>query len=81
MSTRIILIDYIVPLRHEDGDMCTGCPRLNRKQGECEHFGELALKPRTQSTWLRHEKCIRAEERTTHAACSALMMRGDFGDD
>lgn len=78
MSTRIVIIDYVVPARHEDGDMCTGCPRLARKAGSCQHFGQLKLKPKTKSTWLRHPNCIRAEERTQHASHSRVMLASDF---
>jgi len=76
MTTRIVLIDYIIPTYNEKGDECGKCPRLTGKS--CFHFGDLALRPNTKRVYLRHPKCIRAEERTTHAAGSALMMRGDF---
>ncbi len=78
MSTRIVMVDYVVPLRHADGDQCTGCPRHDRKAGACRHFGMLDLKPKTRATFLRHPNCIRAEERTGHASTSAIMHRSDF---
>ncbi len=78
MSNRIVMVDYVVPLRHADGDQCTGCPRLNRLIGYCHHFGALGLKNGTKSTYYRHPNCIRAEERTNHASTSALMFRSDF---
>lgn len=79
MSTRIVLIDYVQPLYSEDGDRCTGCPRLVG-DGRCQHFGALAKKPRARKTYLRHPRCITAEERTRHAAGSAIMIGGDFSD-
>lgn len=78
MSTRIVMVDYVVPARSESGDMCTGCPRHVRKEGACKHFGALELKPGTKSTYLRHLNCIRAEERTTHASHSRVMLKNDF---
>lgn len=78
MSTRIVLVDYVVPMQTKDGDICTGCPRLDRPNGECRHFGTLVLKPRTNSTYRRHANCIRAEERTKHSSISQIMYRNDF---
>ncbi len=78
MSTRIVIVDYVVPVGHEDGDQCTGCPRHDRKAGTCKHFGNLALKPGTKMTYLRHLNCVRAEERTRHASHSKIMMLSDF---
>ncbi len=80
MSSRIVIVDYVVPLRHEDGDQCTGCPRHDRKLGSCRHFGALGLKPGTKATYYRHLNCIRAEERTRHASISELMTKGDFDE-
>lgn len=78
MTTRIVLIDYVLPIYNAKGDECGHCPR---KQGErCQHFGALALRPKTKRIYLRHANCIRAEERTGHASISALMMKGDFNE-
>ncbi len=79
MSTRIVLIDYVAPTKTKDGDLCTGCPR--RTGASCFHFGDLQLKSDTKRTYLRHPKCVRAEERTRHASSSALLLRPDFEDD
>lgn len=79
MSTRIVIIDYVSPLFSKDGDQCTGCPRLTGS--ECVHFGDLQLKPDTKRTFMRHPKCLRAEERTRHASISALLLKSDFEDD
>lgn len=78
MSTRIVLVDYVIPVHTDQGDICTGCPRLDRVSGECGHFGSLARKQGTKSTYLRHANCIRAEERTRHASNSQLMLMSDF---
>lgn len=78
MSTRIVMVDYVNFVGHEDGDQCTGCKRHDRKAGTCKHFGDLALKPKTKATYLRHANCIRAEERTRHASHSTIMMHNDF---
>lgn len=79
MSTRIILIDHVVPTHTKDGDQCTSCPR--RTGASCFHFGDLKVKEGTKRTFLRHAKCARAEERTRHAASSALLLGGDFEED
>ncbi len=78
MSTRIVLVDYVMYCSTRSGDICTGCPRHERKLGACQHFGQLALKPRAKSTYMRHPNCIRAEERTKHASHSQIMLRNDF---
>jgi hypothetical protein len=77
VSTRLVIIDYVVPTYDaKGGDICTSCPR--RKVDTCQHFGKLALKPKTKRTYLRHPKCIRAEERTRHSSISSLMQKSDF---
>ena len=82
MSTRIVLIDYVGPQYDSvKGDCCTGCRRHDRKAGACQHFGKLALRPGTTSTYQRHPSCIRAEQRTEHGSISQIMMKGDFGDE
>ena len=84
MTTRIMLIDYVMPIYNAKGDECGRCPRLSRGPGAvlgfCQHFGALALRPKTKRIYLRHAKCIRAEERTGHSSISQLMMKGDFDE-
>lgn len=82
MSTRILIVDYVVPgyVDRSTNDQCVSCPRHDRKKGTCQHFGKLALKPNTKSTYLRAAACVRAEERTRHAGHSNLMLKGDFDD-
>ena len=84
MTTRIVLIDYVLPTYNTKGDECGRCPRLahgpRSVPGFCQHFGMLALRPKTKRIYLRHAKCIRAEERAGHASHSALMMKGDFDE-
>lgn len=70
---RILLVDYIAPA---DAKECGLCDR--RVRGECLHFGVLARSKPPRSVYLRHEKCVRAEERTRHAAISQLLHEGDF---
>jgi len=79
MTTRIVMIDHVIPVYNDKGDECSSsCPR---KQGDrCQHFGSLALRPKTKTIRLRHANCIRAEERTRHASISNIMNEGDFGD-
>ena len=78
MSTRIVMVDYVNYCSTSSGDICTNCRRHERKSGTCQHFGQLALKPGTKSTYQRHPNCIRAEERTSHGSISRVMMFGDF---
>jgi len=82
MTTRIVMIDYVLPTYNVKGDECGRCSRLSRGPGAvlgfCQHFGLLALRPKTKRIYLRHANCIRAEERTRHASISELMTKGDF---
>jgi hypothetical protein len=82
MTTRIVMIDYVIPTYNTKGDECGRCPRLMPKAQlvSCRHFGPLALRPGTKRIYLRHANCIRAEERAGHASISALMQKGDFDD-
>lgn len=83
MSTRIVIVTYVNPGYGGDSkpDTCTGCVMHERKQGACRIFGKLQLAENTKSTYVRHEFCARAEERSTHSSSSALMLKDDLRHD
>lgn len=83
MSTRIVIVTYVNPGYGGDKrpDTCTGCVMHERKNGSCRIFGKLMLLERTKSTYVRHEHCVRAEERSWHGASSNLMLKDDLRDD